>query len=129
MMAIIIGKNHVAYLRVRKKDIQKHFFTYRKQFYPVYPDELTPCEMYHNGAWTNSESVIVFAENVGIPLNCKHPARYEMDAVLSSIDEHKLMSKKKRGWFLDLSPRKIWDWVPLVLLGIIGLVVLVGVFF
>ena len=129
MMAIIIGKNHVAYLRVRKKDIQKHFFTYRKQFYPVYPDELTPCEMYHDGAWTNSESVIVFAENVGIPLNCKHPARYEMDAVLSSIDEHKLMSKKKRGWFLDLSPRKIWDWVPLVLLGIIGLVVLVGVFF
>lgn len=129
MMAIIIGKNHVAYLRVRKKDIQKHFFTYRKQFYPVYPDELTPCEMYHDGAWTNSESVIVFAENVGIPLNCKHPARYEMDAVLSSIDEHKLMSKKKRGWFLDLSPRKIWDWIPLVLLGIIGLVVLVGVFF
>lgn len=129
MMAIIIGKNHVAYLRVRKKDIQKHFFTYRKQFYPVYPDELIPCEMYHDGAWTNSESVIVFAENVGIPLNCKHPARYEMDAVLSSIDEHKLMSKKKRGWFLDLSPRKIWDWIPLVLLGIIGLVVLVGVFF
>ena len=129
MMAIIIGKNHVAYLRVRKKDIQKHFFTYRKQFYPVYPDELTPCEMYHDGAWTNSESVIVFAENVGIPLNCKHPARYEMDAVLSSIDEHKLMSKKKRGWFLDLSPRKIWDWIPLVLLGLIGLVVLVGVFF
>lgn len=129
MMAIIIGKNHVAYLRVRKKDIQKHFFTYRKQFYPVYPDELTPCEMYHDGAWTNSESVIVFAENVGIPLNCKHPARYEMDAVLSSIDEHKLMSKKKRGWFLDLSPRKIWDWIPLVLLGVIGLVVLVGVFF
>ena len=129
MMAIIIGKNHVAYLRVRKKDIQKHFFTYRKQFYPVYPDELTPCEMYHDGAWTNSESVIVFAENVGTPLNCKHPARYEMDAVLSSIDEHKLMSKKKRGWFLDLSPRKIWDWIPLVLLGVIGLVVLVGVFF
>lgn len=129
MMAIIIGKNHVAYLRVRKKDIQKHFFTYRKQFYPVYPDELTPCEMYHDGAWTNSESVIVFAENVGVPLNCKHPARYEMDAVLSSIDEHKLMSKKKRGWFLDLSPRKIWDWIPLVLLGLIGLVVLVGVFF
>ena len=129
MMAIIIGKNHVAYLRVRKKDIQKHFFTYRKQFYPVYPDELTPCEMYHDGAWTNSESVIVFAENVGIPLNCKHPARYEMDAVLSSIDEHKLMSKKKRGWFLDLSPHKIWDWIPLVLLGLIGLVVLVGVFF
>lgn len=129
MMAIIIGKNHVAYLRVRKKDIQKHFFTYRKQFYPVYPDELTPCEMYHDGAWTNSESVIVFAENVGIPLNCKHPARYEMDAVLSSIDEHKLMSKKKRGWFLDLSPHKIWDWIPLVLLGVIGLVVLVGVFF
>ena len=34
-MAIIIGKNHVAYLRVRKKDINLHFFKYRNQFYPV----------------------------------------------------------------------------------------------
>lgn len=126
MMAIIIGKNHVAYLRVRKKDLEKHFFKYRNQFYPVYPDELTPCEMYHDGAWTNSESVIVFAENVGLPLNCQHPARYEMDSVLSAIDEHKLMAKKKRSWFLDLSPSKIWDWIPLVILGCIGLVVLVG---
>ena len=126
MMAIIIGKNHVAYLRVRKKDINLHFFKYRNQFYPVYPDELTPCEMWHDGAWTNSESVIVFAENVGIPLNCKHPARYGMDSVLASIDEHKLMAKKRRKWSLDLTPAKIWEWIPLVIMGCIGLAVLMG---
>lgn len=130
MMAIIIGKNHVAYLNVRKKDLTKHFFKYRNQFYPVYPDELTPIEIYHDGAWIRSESAIVFPENVGMPYNCRHPARYEMDAVLSSIDEHKLMSKSKKGWQFDWkgAPSKIWDWIPLIILGGIGLIFLVGLF-
>lgn len=128
MMAIIIGKNHVGYLHVRKKDLTKHFFKYRNQFYPVYPEELTPIEVYHDGAWIRSESVIVFPENVGVPLNCKHPARYEMDAVLSSIDEHKLMAKKKKSWALDINPSKIMDWVPIIILGCIGLVFVMGLF-
>lgn len=124
MMAIIIGKNHVAYLKVRKKDLTKHFFKYRNQLYIVYPNELTPMETYHDGAWVESESVIVFAENVAIPMNCQHPARYMMDARLSAIDEHKLMSKKKKGWIFDgLNPSKIWDWIPLIILGAIGLTV------
>ena len=127
MMAIIIGKNHVAYLRVRKKDLTKHFFTYRNQFYPVFPDELTPMETYHDEDWVESESVIVFPENVGMPMYCKHPERYESDYVLASVDEHKLMSRKKRGLAFDwISPSKIWEWVPIVILGAIGLTVLVG---
>lgn len=128
MMAIIIGKNHVGYLHVRKKDLTKHFFKYRNQFYPVYPEELTPIEVYHDGAWIRSESVIVFPENVGVPLNCKHPDRYEMDAVLSSIDEHKLMAKKKKSWAIDINPSKIMDWVPIIILGCIGLVFVMGLF-
>ena len=125
MMAIIIGQNHTAYLKVRKKDLTKHFFKYRNQMYIVYPDELTPMETYHDGAWVESESVIVFPENCPIPCNCKHPARYEMDARLSSIDEHKLMSKsKKLNIFDGVNPSKIWEWVPLIILGGIGLMVL-----
>ena len=130
MMAIIIGKNHVAYLKVRKKDLTKHFFKYRNQLYIVYPDELTPMETYHDGSWVESESVIVFAENVAIPMNCQHPARYEMDARLSAIDEHKLMCPKKKGWtFNGINPSKLWDWVPLIILVGIGLTVLLRVIF
>lgn len=128
MMAIIVGKNHVAYLTVRKKDLTKHFFKYRNQFYPVYPDELTPLEIYHDGAWVRSESVIVFPENVGLPLNCRHPARYTMDAVLSSIDEHNLMAKDKKSWVFNVNPSKIWEWIPIIIMGAIGLAVLVGMF-
>lgn len=125
MMAIIIGKNHVAYLRVRKKDLTKHFFKYRNQLYIVYPDELTPMETYHDNSWVESESVIVFAENVAVPLNCQHPARYEMDSRLASIDEHKLMSKRKKSFIFEgLSPSKIWDWIPIIILAGIGLTVL-----
>lgn len=129
MMAIIIGKNHVAYLHVRNKDLTKHFFTYRNQFYPVYPEELTPLEVYHDGDWVRSESVIVFPENVGIPLNCKHPDRYKMDSVLASIDEHKLMSKEKKGLTLKgFKPSKLLDYLPLIALGFIGIVFVVGFF-
>lgn len=127
MMAIIIGKNHTAYLNVRKKDLTKHFFTYRNQFYPVYPEELTPIEIYHDGAWIRSESVIVFPENVGVPLNCRHPDRYAMDSVLASIDEHKLMTKKKKSISIDIQPSKIMDWIPLIIMGVIGLMVLARV--
>lgn len=128
MMAIIIGKNHVSYTYVAKKDLTKHFFKYRNQFYPVYPDELTPIEVYHDGAWVRSESAIVFSENVGTPLNVKHPDRYQMDAVLSSIDEHKLMAKKKRSWVFDFNPKKLLDYLPLIALGFIGLVFVMGMF-
>lgn len=128
MMAIIIGKNHVSYTYVAKKDLTKHFFKYRNQFYPVYPDELTPIEVYHDGAWVRSESAIVFSENVGVPLNVKHPDRYQMDAVLSSIDEHKLMARKKRSWVFDFNPKKLLDYLPLIALGFIGLVFLTGMF-
>ena len=54
-------------------------------------------EVYHDGAWVESESVLVFEENACKPYHCKYPADYDMDPILSSIDEHKLMLPKKRG--------------------------------
>lgn len=96
-MCIIIGKNRVEYCRVKKKDLNKHFFVTRDQLYKVYPDALTPAEIYHNDAWLTSESVIIFEENGVKPYHCKYPKDYEMDPVLSTIDEHKLMIPKKQG--------------------------------
>lgn len=129
MMAIIIGKNRVEYLHVKKKDLVKHFFITRKQLYKVYPDALTPVEIYHDGVWVGDESIIVFEENGSLPYHCKYPKDYDMDAILASIDEHKLMSPKKAGFsFGSVNPTKIWDWVPLIALGVIGLYLLMGMF-
>lgn len=98
MIAIIIGKHGVEYFKVSKKDLDKHFFTCKGQLYKIYPDALTPCDIYQNGAWIGSDSMIVFEENGTKPYHCKYPKDYEMDAVLSSMDEHKLMLPKKNGW-------------------------------
>lgn len=97
MMVIIVGKNRVEYARVKKKDLTQHFFITRNQLYKIYPDALTPMEVYHDGAWVESESVIVFEENACKPYHCKYPCDYDMDPILATIDEHKLMLPKKQG--------------------------------
>lgn len=131
MMAIIVGKNRVQYLRVRKKDLDKHFFRTRGQRYMVYPEVLAPMETYHNGAWVESESVIVFPENGTVPCNCRYPELYEMDSLLSKTDEVKLMCRQKRNGFNfgNLDPNKIWDWIPIFAIGAIALYVLWGMIF
>lgn len=130
MMAIIIGKNRVQYMRVKKKDLDKHFFRTRGQRYMIYPEVLTPMEIYHNGVWVESESVIIFPENGTVPYNCRYPELYDMDSLLSKTDEIKLMCRKKRGFsFGSLDPNKIWDWIPIFVLGAIALYVLWGMIF
>lgn len=130
MMAIIIGKNRVQYMRVKKKDLDKHFFRTRGQRYMIYPEALTPMEVYHNGAWIESESVIVFPENGTMPYNCRYPELYDMDSMLSKTDEVKLMCRQKHGFsFGNLDPNKFWDWLPILILGAIGLYVVWGMIF
>ena len=130
MMAIIIGKNRVEYMRIRKKDLDKHFFKSRGQMYMIYPECLTPVEVYHNGVWVESESIIVFPENGTMPYNCRHPALYDMDSLLSKVHEVQLIAKNTRGFsFGNINPNKIWDWIPLFVLGAIGLYVLWGMIF
>lgn len=131
MMAIIIGKNRVQFMRVKKKDLDKHFFRTRGQRYMIYPEVLRPMEVYHNGAWIESESVVIFPENGTLPYNCRYPELYEMDSMLSKTDEVKLMCRSKKGGFDfgKLDPNKIWDWIPLIVLGLVGLYVLWGMIF
>ena len=127
MMVIIIGKNRAEYCRVRKKDVANHFFITRNQLYKVYPDALTPMEVYHDGAWVESESVLVFEENACKPYHCKYPADYDMDPILASIDEHKLMLPKKKGlkgFFSGGKGMKIGEIVKLAPWIIVGMVIL-----
>lgn len=128
MMVIIIGKNRVEYCRVKKKDLNKHFFVTRDQAYKVYPDALTPMEIYHNGAWVGSESVIVFEENGIEPYHCKYRGDYEKDTILASIDEHKLMANRKKIWFSNGGDmlKTILTNLPMI---IIGFVILFAVVF
>lgn len=130
-MAIIIGKNRVQFMRVKKKDLDKHFFRTRGQRYMIYPEVLRPMEVYHNGTWVESESVVIFPENGTLPYNCRYPELYYMDSLLSKTDEIKLTCRSKKGGFDfgKLDPNKIWDWIPLIVLGLVGLYVLWGMIF
>ena len=125
MMVIIIGKDGVEYCTVKKKDVDKHFFITRNQLYKIYPDAMTPLKVYHNGAWTTSDSVIVFEENGTSPYHCKYPKDYEMDSILSTIDEHKLMTPKKqgiKGFFQNgggKGVRTLLEFMPWIIVGII----------
>lgn len=125
MMVLIIGKNRVEYCRVKKRDLSKHFFTTRGQLYKIYPDALHPVEIHHDGAWTESESLIVFEENGTAPYHCKYPADYAADSILATIDEHKLMLPKRdglRAWFRGssaLSLKGIGTWAPWAIVGFV----------
>lgn len=130
MLAVIIGKHGVDYYVVKKKDQDKHYFTVKGQTYKVYPDALTPCDTYHNGAWIGSDSIIVFEENGTHPYHCKYPKDYDMDAVLSSMDEHKLMTPKKESWrgFFKGSNsgfKTLLDFMPWILIGFVLLFTMV----
>lgn len=131
MMVIIIGKNRVEFCSVKKKDLTKHFYTTRGQLYKVYPDALRPMEIYKNGAWVRSESVIVFEENGTEPYKCKYLEDYGMDAILSSIDEHKIMSGKKKAyfeWMKGAGFKEIMNNLPLIIVGVVLVIALIGGF-
>lgn len=129
MMVIIIGKNRVEYCTVKKKDLAKHFYVTRGQLYKVFPDALRPMEIYKNGSWVRSESVIVFEENGTTPYNCRYEGDYKMDSILASIDEHKIMSGKKKPFFSWMDGNKdLWKNFPLIVVGAILVIALIGGF-
>ncbi len=127
MLAVIIGKHGVDYYTIKKKDQDKHYFSIKGQLYKIYPDALTPCDIFHNGAWVGSDSIIVFEENGTQPYHCKYPHDYDLDPVLSSIDEHKLMMPKKKSWggFFNGSGggfKTLLEFMPWLLIGVVLLV-------
>ena len=124
MIAVIIGKDTAYYYNVSKKDMDRHFFVVRKQLYKIYPDALTPVDMYQNGAFIGTESLIVFEENGNRPYHCKYPKDYDDDYILSSIDEHRLMSPAKKDWKAFFKGSKsgfktLLEFMPWLLVGFI----------
>lgn len=131
MMVIIIGKNRVEYCTVKKKDLSKHFYSTRGQLYKVFPDALRAMEIYKNGSWVRSESVIIFEENGTMPYQCKYEGDYKMDAILASIDEHKIMTAKTKpffSWASGANFKEIMKNLPLIIAGAVIFIALIGGF-
>ena len=121
MIVVIIGSDKVEYCQVKKKDLDKHFYISRNELYIVYPDSLRPVDIYHNGAWIGSDSIIAFERNNPYPIECKDTSLYDMDNRLGYIDEHKLMSPRKKGLGSLFSNNKAIDnilkFIPWLIIG------------
>ena len=88
-------------------------------------------EIYKNGSWVRSESVIIFEENGTMPYQCKYEGDYQMDAILASIDEHKIMTAKSKpffNWASGTNFKEIMKNLPLIIAGAVILIALVGGF-
>lgn len=111
MIIAIIGTDKVEYCQVKKKNLDKHFYLSRNELYIVYPDCLRPVDIYHNGAWIGSDSIIVFERNNPFPIECSQLEKYQMDKRLGFIDEHKLMTPNKKGLGALFGNKKGWELV------------------
>lgn len=122
MMGLIVGKNRFEFCKIKKKDVVKHFFTTREQLYKIYPDGLIPMDIYHDGAYVETQSVTMFEENGLCPYHTMYPEQYDKDVILVNIDEHKLMSGKKSK-FLTVSSflngKEFKTALPWVVVGIV----------
>lgn len=130
MLVIIVGKHEVNYYTVKKKNQDRHFYITKAQEYTIYPDSLTPCDIYQNGAYVGTDSIVVFEENGVRPYHCKYPRYYDMDYVLSNMDEHKIMTPKKQGLFAKFGFggagwKTLLEFMPWILIGVVLLYSLV----
>lgn len=88
MKVIILGNNMADVVTIKAKDFDKHYLQRRKQAYRIFPDGLTRMRVWEDGVEVDSDEVIVFPENSGIP----HVTRgldYSDLARMSDIDLHK----------------------------------------
>lgn len=132
MMVMIIGQNRAELAKVPRKDQDKHFFKTKGQLYKVYPDGLSRMRIYDaDGVETESEEVIVYAENEVVPYHPRNVA-YDIDTLLSDIDKHKMMAPRTifpyRIYFTEA--RNIWRGIapmfPMIVAGIVLLYAFIG---
>ena len=88
MKVIILGNNMADIVEIKAKDFDKHFLQRRKQGYRIFPDGLTRMRVWENGVETESDEVIVFAENCGVP-HLTRGLDYSPMARKADIDLHK----------------------------------------
>lgn len=88
MKVIILGNNMADMVTIKAKDFDKHYLQRRKQAYRIFPDGLTRMRIWEDGVEVDSDEVIVFPENSGVP----HVTRgldYSDLARMSDIDLHR----------------------------------------
>ena len=88
MKVIILGNNMADMVTIKAKDFDKHYLQRRKQAYRIFPDGLTRMRIWEDGVEIDSDEVIVFPENSGVP----HVTRgldYSDLARMSDIDLHR----------------------------------------
>lgn len=97
MKVIILGNNMADIVEIKAKDFDKHFLQRRKQGYRIFPDGLTRMRVWINGVETDSDEVIVFQENSGVP-HITRGLDYSPLARMTDIDLHK-DGLKEGGFF------------------------------
>ena len=86
---IIVGENRTEIIKVKNKDLDKHFVRCRGQLYKVYPHAFSRMRIYDiKGIEKESDEVIVFPENALSPFHDRG-VPYDQDQILAEIDEHK----------------------------------------
>lgn len=131
MMLIIVGTNRVEFVRVKRKDFDRHFVTTRGQLYKLYPDGLTRCIVTKHGKHAKDEEIIVYKENAIQPYHARRQL-YTMTKILSEIDNHK-NSIPKDKWKANIGTvgevasawKQISPMVPFIIAGLVLLWALV----
>lgn len=96
MMVMIFGEDRAEYCSVQRKMKEKHFFETRNQSYMVMPNGLARVKIDNWGEDVTSAEIITYAEGETIPYIVKGGIEYNVDNILMTVDQHKLMAS---NWF------------------------------
>ena len=126
MIVITLAQNRAEIAKIKKADLDKHFYLNKGQCYKVYPDGLTRMRITMDGQEQESEEVIVYWENALVP-HVQRNVDYSAERIVTEIQTHKLMTPtglmgktnlwmhKVEEWRTALGPYMVWIIVGLVL--------------
>lgn len=135
MMGIIVGVNRVEFIKVRKKDVKKHFFVTRDQLYKFYPDTMTKMRLEDELGLVRTESVTIFPENSIRPFGWRDPDGghdpFGFDTILGDLDDHKRLKSRSpfSRWKMYLtSGKSIWKTMAPILPFLVAGLVFLGAY-
>lgn len=135
MMGIIVGKNRVEFIQVKKRDLKKHFFVTRDQLYKFYPNTMVKMRLEDDLGLVRSESVMIYPENSIRPYGWKEPQGdhdpFGFDTILANLDDHKRLRSRSpfSRWKMYLtSGQSVWRSIAPMLPFLLAGLVLLGAF-
>ena len=125
MKVYIFGRNRAEIGKIKLKDVEKHFYTSRRQLYIVRPDNLTRVFLNKYGHPEGDDEIIVYKENALIPYHPRNGCYYDWK-IMAEIDEHKIMLQPKKSPIVlamksvkDISKALSGSLVGLIVVGVI----------